>query len=1158
MTAPSDGEVFSVDPSLADRKELCVVPLPCPEETSSVSAHRKADAQCVVESASIPLSSKPLGSPLVGEVGDSSSCSHCCLRSREVDAFPNSTSCSEVLPRVETSLSDRPRLGGRGQVSCQVPRKGLVLELCARSATLSSCFAEARFEVLPVDHQTNRYHTLAKTCNLSLAEESSWEYLRWVCETFPVQFVHAAPPHGTCAKKRVSVRGLDRAPVRSEAWPWGFPDLSSADRARVDCANAIFKGLVSFISFLDAKGILWSLENPKTSMLWELPPLRSILERSHSFCLQACAYGGPRPGWRMFVTNVPGLRSLAASCPGGHVHQHFLCERGGSEDANYPRPLCVQIVQQVCLALGVPALDEPSAAPVHASHAITVAACKQPRGRHIPPVMSEFADITSLDLDRVPPVNTKRRLLTACRHVPAGSKLLSFVKVGDEQDSSFRCFFGCYRTKEVFLREAMRLVHPFDKFLPLPDEVKRTLFATLCHGPAWIAARRAETLGKWTSWAADLLPKDLELRSSLEPGVRKVLKSKRLLLLQRIAEDIDWPDAGLFQQIQEGFELVGNQGPSGVFATELRPAQLTVSQLDDLVKFMKPALLGKVRSADLDDDAQLLWDKTMQEVSEGLLEGPLTVQQVEERYGGAWIPVRRFGVWQSSSGKQKLRPIDDYSENKVNLAFGYADKIDLRALDQLVCSVRLWMQQVLADGKVAIELSDGSCLRGSIHPCWRSEEGRLLELATLDLRAAYKQFPLSPKSRALSVLVLKNPVSKEVACFEAKALPFGGTASVVHFNRAARLLWAIGQHLHVCWLNFFDDYPILTPRVLAGSTKQTLKALVDLLGFDCSWEKWQDFSTRATMLGVEVDLSDVASVGVRIRNKEGRAGQVVSTVEELLRKESMPARELLSVMGRIQFADAQVMGRTGRLALAEIRRWSRNHVDRVTVGRELMEAFGVLTDRLSSGTPRVVPCELPKQPVLVFTDGASEDALHTVGGILIRPGCDARFFACHVPSELVKAWEGSLKHLIGPVETYAALVARAVWHQFLSGQTYLHFIDNVGSQDSYVKGTSTSAIIRSLLVSYERIESNGASWPWFARVPSDSNPSDEPSRGVFDGIVKELAAKRDVCLCPMTGRELCDITSQIPEGVARGICKLGEHGTSLRPHQKRRCSRSGV
>ena len=66
------------------------------------------------------------------------------------------------------------------------------------------------------------------------------------------------------------------------------------------------------------------------------------------------------------------------------------------------------------------------------------------------------------------------------------------------------------------------------------------------------------------------------------------------------------------------------------------------------------------------------------------------------------------------------------------------------------------------------------------------------------------------------------------------------------------MLWAIGQHLHVCWLNFFDDYPVVTPKLLGPSTKQTLKALVDLLGFDCEWGKMNDFSPCATMLGVEV------------------------------------------------------------------------------------------------------------------------------------------------------------------------------------------------------------------------------------------------------------------------------------------------------------------
>ena len=167
------------------------------------------------------------------------------------------------------------------------------------------------------------------------------------------------------------------------------------------------------------------------------------------------------------------------------------------------------------------------------------------------------------------------------------------------------------------------------------------------------------------------------------------------------------------------------------------------------------------------------------------------------------------------------------------------------------------------------------------------------------------------------------------------------------------------------------------------------------------------------------------------------------------------------------------------------------------IGQDLRAAFEVLAQRLSSGSPRVVPCELPERPPLVFTDGASdsEGEIHTVGGILIRPGgLPPRFFACHVPASLVESWRKSMKHLIGFVETFAAVVARAVWHQFLSGQAYIHFIDNVGSQDSFIKGTSSSAIARSLLAAFEQIELNGAAWAWFARVPSDSNCADEPSK----------------------------------------------------------------
>ena len=158
---------------------------------------------------------------------------------------------------------------------------------------------------------------------------------------------------------------------------------------------------------------------------------------------------------------------------------------------------------------------------------------------------------------------------------------------------------------------------------------------------------------------------------------------------------------------------------------------------------------------------------------------------------------------------------------------------------------------------------------------------------------------------------------------------------------------------------------------------------------------------------------------------------------------------------------------------------------------------------------------------MVFTAGASEGEDNTVGGLIVFPGAKtARYFAARVPDELIADWREELKHVIGPVELYAAVVARKIWHARMSGRFCLHFTDNVPSQDSLVKWNSTSEIMRSLLVAYERLESHGQSWTWFARVPSDSNPADEPSRGRKKGVIKTLRAVEDKCDCPVLGKAL--------------------------------------
>ena len=115
--------------------------------------------------------------------------------------------------------------------------------------------------------------------------------------------------------------------------------------------------------------------------------------------------------------------------------------------------------------------------------------------------------------------------------------------------------------------------------------------------------------------------------------------------------------------------------------------------------------------------------------------------------------------------------MDDFSENKANCSFGSSDKLDLRALDEFAATCRLWTRAIL-QGRVSVTLADGCVLEGDVHSAWSSAGGSRPLIATLDLKAAYKQIPLSPSSRPLSVVSLPNPESREPASFTSCALPF--------------------------------------------------------------------------------------------------------------------------------------------------------------------------------------------------------------------------------------------------------------------------------------------------------------------------------------------------------------------------------------------------
>ena len=1004
----------------------------------------------------------------------------------------------------------------------------LIIEICAGTAILSKCFRDAGFDHLAIDHSKNRFHPYVSICNVDLTKKHGWEFLEHVLSNYNVVFVHAAPPCGTCSRAREIPRPHAPRPLRSEDSPMGLAGLSTTEQARVDAANSIYLGLAQFLLQCTTKNVPWTLENPARSLLWLIPCIVDLQQRTNAcfYNYDTCAWGSQRRLQRSLLSTMPAMCGIQALCNNDHDHLPIGRSKQSdgtykwdtADEAAYTAELCKKIVEIVQTTLKIwPDRSQATPNNVRVNQRGQIALQKQPRGRSMPPILSEFVAQTTVKLPEMPPLDSKGCLLRTVQGVPQFSKLISFEKFGDKEDGKhkFLCKFGIYRTPVAWLRDSCKLVHPFDQYHSLPDAMLEVIFLLLTSSPDAIVNRRAGCLRRWLSWAAEMDDSEKVHKSGLEEGVRVILQPKRLLLLKRIAQDMQWPDMELFAEIDSGFELVGLQEPSGVFDLEPRPQQISEEELWSSAKFVRPALLGKVRHSDVDRDQKELWDITMDETTtNGWMLGPFTVDEMHDRAGGEpWIPVRRFGVWQSSGDKTKLRPIDDYAENKVNTAFGYSDKLDLRTLDQVIWAIAAIVRS-LFNRRAEFVLSDGRVLSGPVHPANLSGDQGLPLISVLDLSSAYKQFAISPKCRRMSVIIVRDPGSGECKCFEGRVLPFGATASVVHFNRISRLVQAIGFQCGILWGNYFDDFPMVTTSAVANSSMQTSTTLLDLLGFSYAKHKLSPFSDYASVLGVDLDLRHVKNGQILVRNKPSRVEEVGSAIQLVLDTGKVTSKDASRLAGRLQFADSQIMGRLGRLAMHDFRQCVKGPVGEHQLDQPAIQSLRTLMSRLQSGHPKELPCFSNQPSVVTCTDGASEGSDHTIGGVLVN-GDSVEYFSCRVPDALVVEWQAVYKHVIGLVEMYAVLVASSLWSDALTGRRAMYFIDNQSALDALIKGTSSSTHFRTLLERWEHQEAKIGSMCWFARVPSHSNPADEPSRACHS-LMRSIGAVRrcKICLPP--------------------------------------------
>ena len=1006
----------------------------------------------------------------------------------------------------------------------------IFIEACAGCGILSSMVQQKGFQIIPIDCPRNRHVPKCRLVILDLTTQHAEQLLHRIVEDYNVACVHIALPCGTCSRARgipLPDGSPGPPPLRDANHLHGLEGLSAVDAAKVQAANDLYAWADRFIQFLHSRGVHWTIENPANSWLWELPEMSFALAHGHFVKLHACAYGGERKKNTAFLCSSSHLCALEKFCDGSHPHKGwgYDFEKGEfntAKEAEYPRALCEQyavILERMVFGTNERRQTDAALDKFRPN--------QQVKGRGVPQIISEFAAVRSLVSSASPPLTDKKLLARPWLGVPTGAKLLRTEAKGGEMHLFV---FGFFRSMQQFVSVAKQLWHPFDELRNLPDCLIRCLFNCLSMGPVEMTKQRIQTLQLWTEWEKELRSDEQKLHDKLHGKVANVLKGKKLLLLEKLATHINWPDKQLHQELRDGFKLTGYAALSGVFKTDLKPGLFNKEQLMQDAKFLKPLLLGKVASPlHADEHAEELFGITVKEaVEKNWLEGPYSVSEVDAMFD-RWLPVRRFSVFQ----KGKVRPIDDMKENRLNQSFSSGEKIDLHALDHTVWCLQIITKFCIHGGNLDFCLSDGSRLRAAVHAAWKGLDPKLVTTA-FDLESAYKQLALHPTEYDCTVVVLRDPKTQRPACFLMRTLPFGSVASVLHFNRTARLLWRLGLELNLWWSNYFDDFPCVAHCSQVGSTQACVEGLFQLLGFKFASDKLAPFSTSTEMLGVLVDTAERGVI--KVDNKESRKQDLVAELQKILQCGVLEADRLPAILGRVQYAEMRIAGRHGKLAMADIRDWEKhgNSKEAAPLDETSREAFEILLARIDAGRPKRLVADEPQRPVLVFTDGAVETGSDgqveaTVGGVIFADG-QTQTFGSHVDESVLRGWLQELVHPVGLTELYGIVVALKQWQQLLKGRRVIIFCDNWTAIDVYIKGTSSLKLWRQMLLEIETLDSEADNLVWMARVPSSSNVADPPSRGRWDEI--DFLQPFDICFpcCPVTGKALRSLKAEANRG----------------------------
>jgi len=975
--------------------------------------------------------------------------------------------------------------------------KKKAIETFAGCGRLAGELQKVGFEAIGIDCKDNKDRPVSKVINMDLT--TAWgQNAFWREVDNNTTVVSFAPPCGTSSRSREIRRrfGPDPKPLRSDEFPDGLPSLTGKGKERVEAANALYKFTADAVLKLHHLGISWFVENPSNSLMWKTLWFKSLLTLLAGGCswmnTQMCMHGGDRDKKSSLLHGGElCLMKMAVMCDKNHAHKPWGSLPGGggfatAAERNYPLVFCQRIAR---IAAATFAVNSTRNAP---DEQTKTAAGKQPRRSHSD-LIKEFTEVLLFHDAAAWQVERLKNSRDPDEWFQCGSLLVpGRSKVIDISDDGTSGSIGIWWSKAEFIEKALRLVHPLDKEVIVPQRIANALYNQAILGPKGLGRKRSETLQWYKTLSMDLKGEEEKLHKALHPDVEKVVSKKRILTFKRMLEDIDYDDLEVVDLLINGVKVAGKLERTGIWApsTEKGP-QCSVNDLWANARRAQKKVVEPRAQHDSELEEEV-WKETAKEVTAGLLVGPLEPDDLEERVGPLWVAARRFGIRQG----KKIRPIDNFAEHMVNDAFGAEEKISLLSIDHVVAWSRAWAS---AGELWACWLHEGWCLA-----TWTDLVGRVA-----DLKGAYKQVAVHPANASVSIVAVQEPGSFKVRLFRALALMFGETAAVYAFLRLSRAIAALATRLFdLVVVEFFDDFTQVESKTTSESALKTLERLFELLGWEVSeGDKRLIFGKSFVSLGVQVGFEGSSDGVVSVTNKPGRIEGIEESVNGVVKQGSMGFKEALSIKGKISFAEGQMFGRVAAPVCRLLSAWASSGIDRQLDPTMVIALTGVC-NALRVAKPRYIAPPEKEKPIVIFTDGACEDAVTSIGGVLFEVGRTPEMFGAVISAQTIRRWisKAGQKQVIGQAEIFPMLVARLTWSKRLVGRKVLFFVDNDSARLACIK--SYSPVSASLEIIMKCVEWDGINDTscWYARAPTDSNVADGPSR--MDGsLVTSLGAK---------------------------------------------------